>query len=65
MKVFSITYWPPNLMNSSGSIVSVNAVEFAFTETHVLFLNAAKEPIYVIPLSLQPIVRYAGDVNDG
>lgn len=62
MKSYTITYWPPG--GTTGN-VQVEADEFVFSESHVLFLNPSHQPIYVMPLSLQPIIRYTGDASDG
>lgn len=62
MNTYSLTYWAPG--STGASIMTVNAHEFAFTETHVIFLNGANAVIMAMPLTLQPIVRYAGPVTD-
>jgi hypothetical protein len=58
VNTYSLTYWAPG--TTGVSVMSVNAHEFAFTETHVIFLNGSKMVIMAVPLTLQPIVRYAG-----
>lgn len=60
MNTYSLTYWAPG--TTGASVMTVNAHEFAFTETHVIFLNGSKMVILAVPLTLQPIVRYAGPV---
>ena len=59
MNTYSLTYWPPA---TGANVMTVNAHEFAFTETHVIFLNGAKMVTLAMPLTLQPIVRYVGPV---
>lgn len=63
MNVYSLTYWAPG-SPTSASIMSVNAREFAFTETHVIFLNDPNSVVMAMPLTLQPIIRFAGPVAD-
>lgn len=60
MNTYSLTYWAPGVTGSS--IMTVNANEFTFTETHVLFLNEKHAVVLAVPLTLQPIIRFAGPV---
>lgn len=62
MNNYSITYWAPGSTNAS--LLSVAADEFAFTETHVLFITkndgGPSTVVLAMPLTLQPMVRYTG-----
>lgn len=62
MNNYSYTYWAPGV--STPGIGNVNADEFAFTETHVLFLtkndSGTSTIALAIPTTLQPIIRFAG-----
>lgn len=59
MNSYSITYWAPGSTEVS-SILSVNAAEFVFTETHVLFMDDSRKVVLALPLTLQPMIRFAG-----
>lgn len=61
MNTYSVTYWAPG--NTTGaSVLSVSAAEFAFTETHVLFMDGNRMVVLAMPLTLQPMIRFAGAV---
>ena len=59
MNSYSITYWVPG-STGTPSILSVNAAEFAFTETHALFMDDSRKVVLALPLTLQPMIRFVG-----
>lgn len=61
MNTYSYTYWAPGATGSS--VASVDAKEFAFSETHAVFIDDANHVVLAIPLTLQPIIRFAGPVT--
>jgi hypothetical protein len=62
VSTYRFTYWPPGSTGGVANTGTIDAAEFAFTETHVIFLNVNREILLAIPLDLVPIVQLASTV---
>jgi hypothetical protein len=54
MNTYQVSYFPQGF--TATQTVTVQAVDFVFTDLFVLFMDTAKTTVLAVPLNLDPVI---------